>query len=31
MSKSAVDKFSKKITKADLETSEGKEDFRVLE
>lgn len=31
MTKSAVDKFIKKITKADLETSEGKEDFRVLE
>jgi antiviral helicase SKI2 len=31
MTKSAVDKFIKKITKTDLETNEGKEDFRVLE
>ena len=31
MNKQAVDKFIKKITKADLETSEGREDYRILE
>jgi len=30
MNKNAVDKFIKRITKSDLETSEGKEDFRIL-
>ena len=31
MNKNAVDKFIKKITKADLNNAEGKEDFRILE
>jgi antiviral helicase SKI2 len=31
MTKSAVDKFIKKITKGDLDNAEGKEDFRLLE
>lgn len=30
MTKTAIDKFIKKITKADLDNAEGKEDFRVL-
>ena len=31
MTKNAVDKFIKKITKADLDNADGKEDFRILE
>jgi antiviral helicase SKI2 len=31
MTKTAIDKFIKKITRADLDNAEGKEDFRVLE
>ena len=31
MTKNAVDKFIKKITKGDLDNAEGKEDFRILE
>ena len=31
MTKNAIDKFIKKITKADLDNAEGKEDFRILE
>ncbi len=30
MTKTAVDKFIKKITKADLDNAEGKEDSRIL-
>lgn len=30
ITKTAIDKFIKKITKTDLENAEGKEDFRVL-
>lgn len=31
MTKNAIDKFIKKITKGDLENADGKEDFRILE